>query len=81
VFTVCDDAAGEICPVWPGQPVTAHWGVPDPARVQGSDDTKRKAFFAAYNQLQRRISFFVNLPLDRLDAHSVKRRLDEIGKS
>ena len=81
VFTVCDNAAGELCPVWPGQPMTAHWGVPDPAAVEGSDEAKRKAFFTAWNQLQHRISIFVSLPLDRLDRLSLKQRLDDIGKS
>ncbi|HWS13774.1 MAG TPA: arsenate reductase ArsC [Rhodocyclaceae bacterium] len=81
VFTVCDNAAGELCPVWPGQPMTAHWGVPDPAAVEGSDEAKRKAFFTAWNQLQHRISIFVSLPLDKLDRLALKQRLDDIGKS
>lgn len=81
VFTVCDNAAGEICPVWPGQPMTAHWGVPDPAAVEGSDDKKRKAFFQAFNQLQNRISLFANLPLDKLDRIKLQKALDEIGKN
>jgi protein-tyrosine-phosphatase len=81
VFTVCDNAAGELCPIWPGQPMTAHWGVPDPAAVEGSDETRRKAFFTAWNQLQHRISIFVSLPLDRLDRLALKQRLDDIGKS
>jgi protein-tyrosine-phosphatase len=81
VFTVCDNAAGEVCPVWPGQPMTAHWGVPDPAAAEGSDDAKRRAFFTAWSQLQLRISIFVNLPLDKLDRLSLKQRLDAIGKS
>lgn len=79
VFTVCDNAAGEVCPVWPGQPMTAHWGIPDPAAAEGSDDEKRKAFFVAYNQLSTRLSLFVNLPLDRLDGLSLKKKLDQIG--
>jgi len=79
VFTVCDNAAGEVCPVWPGQPMSAHWGVPDPAAVEGSDEDKRHAFFAAMNQLQQRISIFVSLPLDKLDKVTLKRHLDEIG--
>ena len=79
VFTVCDNAAGEVCPVWPGQPMTAHWGIPDPAAVEGSDAEKRKAFFTAYNQMYHRLSIFVNLPLDKLDRLSLKQRLDEIG--
>jgi len=80
VFTVCDNAAGEVCPVWPGQPMTAHWGVPDPAAVEGSDEAKRKAFFTAWSQLQHRISIFVNLPVDKIDRLSLKQRLDEIGQ-
>jgi len=80
VFTVCDQAAGEVCPVWPGRPMTAHWGIEDPAAVQGSDDDKRKAFFRAYNQLQNRLSIFVSLPLDKLDRLALKRKLDEIGR-
>ena len=79
VFTVCDQAAGEVCPIWPGQPMTAHWGIEDPAAVEGTDEAKRKAFFKAYNQLQRRLSFFVNLPLDKLDRLTLQKRLDEIG--
>ena len=80
VFTVCDNAAGEACPVWPGTPVTAHWGVEDPAAVQGSDDDKRKAFLNAYTQLQRRIALFLNLPFDKLAKLSLQSRLDDIGK-
>lgn len=81
VFTVCDKAAGETCPVWPGQPMTAHWGVPDPAEAEGGDETKRKAFFRAWNYLYNRISLFANLPLDKLDTLSLKRRLQEIGQA
>jgi protein-tyrosine-phosphatase len=81
VFTVCDNAAGEVCPVWPGQPMTAHWGIPDPAVVEGSDEDKRKAFFKAYNQLHHRLSIFVNLPVDKLDRLTLQRRLDDIGKT
>jgi protein-tyrosine-phosphatase len=81
VFTVCDNAAGEVCPVWPGQPMTAHWGIPDPAVVEGSDEDKRKAFFKAYNQLHHRLSIFVNLPVDKLDRLTLQRRLDDIGKA
>ena len=80
VFTVCDQAAGEVCPIWPGQPVSAHWGIEDPAAVQGSDDEKRKAFFKAYNQLQNRLSIFVSLPLEKLDRLALKDKLDEIGR-
>jgi arsenate reductase len=81
VFTVCDNAAGEICPVWPGQPVTAHWGVPDPAAVGGSGEDKRKAFAEASRALLNRIRPIVSLPLDKLDRLTLQRRLDELGKS
>jgi arsenate reductase len=80
VFTVCDNAAGEVCPVWPGQPMTAHWGVPDPAAVEGSDEAKRKAFFQTFNQLQNRISMFANLPLDKIDRIKLQKTLQDIGK-
>ena len=80
VFTVCDQAAGEVCPAWPGQPMTAHWGIDDPAAVDGSDEVKRRAFFRAYSQLQHRLSIFVSLPIDKLDRLTHKKRLDEIGK-
>jgi protein-tyrosine-phosphatase len=80
VFTVCDQAAGEVCPIWPGQPMTAHWGIEDPAAVEGADDVKRRAFFRAYNHLQHRLSIFVSLPMDKLDRLTLQRRLDEIGK-
>ncbi|MEQ8507418.1 MAG: arsenate reductase ArsC [Rhodospirillaceae bacterium] len=81
VFTVCDNAAGEVCPVWPGQPITAHWGVPDPAAVTGSDDEIKAAFFDVFRQLNNRISIFVNLPLDNLDRLTLQRRVKEIGQS
>jgi arsenate reductase len=81
VFTVCDKAAGEACPVWPGQPMTAHWGVPDPAAVTGDDETRRHAFFTAYNQLHRRLLLFVSLPLDKLDRLGLQLRLDDIGRN
>ena len=81
IITVCDNAAGEACPVWPGQPMTAHWGVPDPAAVEGSDTAKALAFADAYRQLSNRISIFVNLPLKSLDAMALKQRLVEIGKT
>ncbi len=80
VFTVCDKAAGEVCPVWPGQPMTAHWGIEDPAAVQGSDEDKRRAFLNALTQLHRRISLFVSLPMDKLDRLSLQHRLDAIGR-
>lgn len=80
VFTVCDQAAGEMCPVWPGQPVTAHWGVNDPARVNGTDAEKRKAFMNAFAELSTRINLLLSLPLDKLDRLALKKKLDEIGK-
>ena len=79
VFTVCDNAAGEVCPMWPGQPITAHWGVEDPVAVEGSDEDKRKAFFHAYNRLQNRIQLFLSLPLTKLDRVALTQRLKEIG--
>ena len=81
VFTVCDNAAGEVCPLWPGQPITAHWGVEDPDAVDGSDDDKRKAFFNAHHRLQNRIQLFLNLPLTKLDRLALTQRLKEIGKA
>ena len=80
VFTVCDNAAGEVCPIWPGQPISAHWGIADPAAAMGSDDDRRKAFFVAYNQLNRRIALFANLPLAKLGPMSLKQELDAIGR-
>jgi protein-tyrosine-phosphatase len=80
VFTVCDNAAGEVCPLWPGQPITAHWGVEDPAAVEGSDEEKRKAFFHAYNRLHNRIQLFLSLPLAKLDRVALTQRLREIGR-
>ena len=80
VFTVCDNAANEVCPVWPGQPMTAHWGVPDPAAVSGDARTIERAFKDAYQVLQRRIELFANLPVKSLDRISLKKRIDEIGK-
>lgn len=79
VFTVCDDAAGEVCPVWPGQPVTAHWGVPDRARVQGSDLERIQAFREAFRVLERRIDLFTNLPIASLDRMVLSHRVREIG--
>jgi arsenate reductase (thioredoxin) len=81
VFTVCDQAAAEPCPVWPGQPMTDHWGVTDPAIVQGSDDAKRKAFLKAYTELHRRISLFVNLPFKKISDLALKEKLQEIGRT
>jgi protein-tyrosine-phosphatase len=81
VFTVCDNAAGEVCPVWPGQPMTAHWGVEDPAAFVGPEDRQLRFFRDIYFQLERRIQIFVNLPIRALDKLSLQRRLDEIGKT
>jgi protein-tyrosine-phosphatase len=80
VITVCDQAAGEACPIWPDQPMTAHWGVEDPAAVEGDDARKRRAFLRAYSELQRRLSIFVSLPIDKLDRLTLQKRLDAIGK-
>jgi protein-tyrosine-phosphatase len=80
VFTVCDNAANESCPVWPGQPMTAHWGVPDPAAAEGTEAEKRLAFADAYRMLNNRISIFVSLPMKSLDRLALQRRLDEIGR-
>ena len=81
VFTVCDNAAAEVCPVWPGQPMTAHWGLEDPAAVEGTDEEKRRAFFRAYTHLQNRINIFMNLPFDKLDRLALQNRLHDIGKT
>ena len=81
VFTVCDEAAGEICPVWPGHPVTAHWGVPDPAAVSGSDAEKRRQFAETLRVLTNRIRVFVALPFDKLDRLTLKKHVDDIGQS
>ena len=80
VFTVCDQAAGELCPVWPGNPVTAHWGIPDPATVQGTGAEQRRAFRDAYVALENRIKLFVALPIDKLDRMAIQRNVDEIGR-
>jgi arsenate reductase (thioredoxin) len=79
VFTVCDQAAQEACPYWPGQPMTAHWGLPDPAAVEGSDEAKRKAFRDTLMALRRRIEVFTSLPLDKLDKIAIQKHLKEIG--
>ena len=81
VFTVCDQAAGEVCPIWPGNPITAHWGVTDPAAAEGTEERRRRAFRAAYTQLEARIKLFVALPIDKLDRMALKRRVDEIGRA
>ncbi len=80
VFTVCDNAANEVCPVWPGQPVTAHWGVPDPAAVQGTKEQIQQAFREAFFLLERRISLFLSLPLSTLGGMSLKNEIDNIGR-
>ena len=80
IITVCDNAAGEACPVWPGKPVTAHWGVADPASVEGSDEEKRAAFREAANVLRRRIELFLALPVEELDARSLSERVRDIGR-
>ena len=80
VFTVCDQAANEPCPTWPGQPMTAHWGVPDPAAVQGSDAEQLRAFREAFLVLRRRIELFACLPFDKLQGLALKERLDQIGR-
>jgi arsenate reductase len=81
VFTVCDNAAGETCPVWPSQPITAHWGVADPAAVQGTDAEKRKAFLRAFTELSARINLLLALPLDKLDRLVLQKKLDDIGRA
>ena len=80
VFTVCDNAADEVCPIWPGQPMTAHWGVPDPAAAEGTDAERHLAFADAYRMLGNRISIFANLPLRSLDRLTLQKRLDEMGQ-
>jgi protein-tyrosine-phosphatase len=79
VFTMCDEAANEVCPIWPGHPMTAHWGIPDPAAAEGSETEKRAAFAEAFQKLIDRISAFTSLPIDRLDQPSLKKKLDDIG--
>jgi arsenate reductase len=81
VFTVCDNAANEVCPLWPGQPVTAHWGLPDPAAVDGSEAEKEEAFRDTYVALERRISLFTSLPISGLDQIALTRKVAEIGRS
>jgi arsenate reductase (thioredoxin) len=81
VFTVCDNAANEVCPVWPGQPMTAHWGLPDPAKAEGSEAERHLAFADTLRMLNNRIGIFVSLPFDRLSQLSLQKKLDEIGQS
>ncbi len=81
VFTVCDDAANEVCPLWPGQPMTAHWGLADPSRAEGNEAERRFAFADTHRMLNQRISIFVSLPLASLDRLTLKHRLDEIGRT
>lgn len=81
VFTVCDQAAGEVCPVWPGNPVTAHWGVPDPAAIEGSEIAQRQAFREALRALESRIKLLAALPIDKLDRLAIKRQVDEICRT
>ncbi len=80
VFTVCDDAAKEVCPVWPGQPMTAHWGVPDPSTAEGNEAEKRIAFANAFRMLQRRIDVFTSLPIASLARLTLQKKIDEIGR-
>ena len=80
VITVCDQAAGEQCPFWPGQPVTAHWGMPDPAAAEGSDEQKRRAFSDTANMLRRRIELLASLPMEKLDRLALQRKVKEIGR-
>ncbi|NMK46481.1 arsenate reductase ArsC [Achromobacter sp. Bel] len=81
IITVCDNAAGEVCPVWPGQPMTAHWGIADPAAYEGTEEERRKAFQDAARVLKRRLELFLSLPIDRLDAMSLQTELRGIGKT
>jgi arsenate reductase len=81
IVTVCDSAAGEVCPLWPGQPVTAHWGFPDPAAVTGADDDKRAAFAQTLRQIRSRVQLFLSLPLETLDRMAIQDRMQAIGKN
>ncbi len=81
VLTVCDDAAEETCPIWPGQPMTVHWGVPDPSSAEGREAERRHAFADAHRMLYQRISIFVNLPFEELDKLALQKRLDDIGRT
>jgi arsenate reductase len=79
VITVCDQAAGEVCPVWPGRPVTVHWGLPDPSAAAGTDDDRRRAFHRTYMELQNRIRIMLSLPMEKLDRVAMKQKLDSIA--
>lgn len=81
IITVCDNAAGEVCPIWPGKPMRAHWGIPDPAGATGSDTDIALAFADAYRMLSNRVNLLINLPIDKLDRMSLKRRMDDIGQT
>jgi arsenate reductase len=81
ILTVCDNAAGEACPLWPGRPASAHWGVADPAAVEGDDERKRKAFFIAFSALRARIDALLALPAEKLDRRALKQKLDQIGRT
>ena len=81
ILTVCDNAAGEVCPIWPGQPISAHWGFEDPAAVEGSDATKRQAFSQIFMQIAKRVQLFVSLPIATLDTIAIKREMQAIGKT
>lgn len=80
VFTVCDNAANEVCPIWPGHPATAHWGIPDPAEIKGTDEEIQKAFRDAFLQLDQRITLFLDLPIASIDSLTLKTQLDVIGR-
>lgn len=79
VFTVCDNAAGEVCPIWPGSPVTAHWGIPDPAAAEGDDVARKRAFVSAYRMLEKRIGLLTSLHIEGLDHLALKRKMEAIG--
>ena len=81
IITVCDNAAGEVCPYWPGKPATAHWGFADPAAVEGSDEEKRQAFRRIFNEIAQRVRVFVSLPLEALDAQSLQHEVHKIGET
>ena len=80
VITVCDKAAGEVCPLWPGQPITAHWGFPDPAALEGTDDEKRVAFAQTLRQMRKRVELFLSLPLEALDSMAIRKKMRAIGQ-